>query len=58
VHPALLAADPARALLEVRGVGLVGAHLLRGDDEVEVARDVAARLAQQLVVDVRDQDPV
>ena len=55
VDPALLAADAALALLEVRGVGLVGAHLLRGDDEVEVDRDVAAGLAEQLVVDVRDQ---
>src|SRR5436190_20153782 len=55
VHPALLGADPPRALVEVRGIGLVGAHLLGGDDEVEVVRDVAARLAEQLVVDVRDQ---
>src|SRR5947209_11307948 len=35
VHPAALAAEPPRALLEVRRVGLVAAHLLRGDDEVE-----------------------
>ena len=55
VHPALLAADPALGLLEVRGVGLVGADLLRGDDEVEVDLEVAPRLAQQLVVDVGDQ---
>ena len=55
VHPALLAADAALALLEVRGVGLVGADLLRGDDEVEVRLEVAARLAEQLVVDVGDQ---
>ena len=55
VHPALLAAHPALALLEVGGVGLVGADLLRGDDEVEVDLEVAARLAQQLVVDVGDQ---
>ena len=41
VHPALLAADAALALLEVRGVGLVGAHLLRGHDEVEVERGCA-----------------
>jgi len=39
----------------VRHVGLVGAHLLGGDDEVEVVRDVAPRLAQELVVDVRDE---
>ena len=55
VDPALLGAHPPRALLEVRRVGLVGAHLLGGDDEVEVVRDVAPRLAEQLVVDVRDQ---
>src|ERR1019366_6806095 len=55
VDPALLPADPARALVEVGEVGLVGAHLLRRQDEVEVDRDVAARLAEQLVVDVRDQ---
>ena len=55
VHPALLAADPPRALVEVRRVGLVGADLLRGDDEVEVERDVAPRLPEQLVVDVGDQ---
>src|SRR5215213_7393405 len=55
VDPALLRADAPGALLEVRGVGLVGAHLLGGDDEVEVGGQVPARLAQQLVVDVRDQ---
>src|SRR3954447_11691669 len=55
VHPALLAADAALALLEVRGVGLVGADLLRGHDEVEVDLEVTARLAEQLVVDVGDQ---
>src|SRR6188472_2293328 len=55
VDPALLAADAPRALLEVRRVGLVGADLLRGDDEVEVVGNVAARLAQQLVVDVPDE---
>src|SRR3954454_14317518 len=52
VDPALLAADAARALLEVRGVGLVGANLLGGDDEVEVRGDVPAGLAEELVVDV------
>src|SRR5215210_5862966 len=55
VHPALLAADAALALLEVRGVGLVGADLLRGHDEVEVDLEVPAGLAEQLVVDVGDQ---
>src|SRR3954462_15302760 len=55
VDPALLAADAALALLEVRGVRLVGADLLGGDDEVEVAGDVTAGLAEQLVVDVGDQ---
>jgi hypothetical protein len=55
VHPALLGADPALALLEVGGVGLVGADLLGGDDEVEVGLEVPARLAQQLVVDVRHE---
>src|ERR671933_287864 len=55
VDPALLRADAPRALGEVRRVGLVGAHLLGGDDEVEVVRDVTPRLAEQLVVDVRDE---
>src|SRR5579875_379507 len=55
VDPALLGADAPLALGEVRRVGLVGAHLLRGDDQVEVERDVPPRLAQQLVVDVGDQ---
>src|SRR5690349_6923200 len=52
VHPALLGADPPLALLEVRGVRLVGADLLGGDDEVEVQPEVTAGLAEQLVVDV------
>ena len=55
VHPPLLAADAPGALGEVGEVGLVGAHLLGGDDEVEVDRDVAAGLAEQLVVDVGEQ---
>src|SRR4051794_3230689 len=55
VHPALLRADPPRALGEVGRVGLVGAHLLGGDHEVEVERDVAAGEPEELVVDVRDQ---
>ena len=55
VHPAALAAHAPRALGEVGGFGLVGAHLLRGHDEVEVDRDVPARLPEQLVVDVREQ---
>src|SRR3954453_18787548 len=54
-HPALLGPDPPRALAAGGGVGLVGAHLLGGDDEIEVERDVPARLAEQFVVDVRDQ---
>jgi hypothetical protein len=37
------------------GLGLVGADLLGGHHEVEVDRDVAAGLPQQLVVDVREQ---
>ncbi len=41
-------------LLEVGGVGLVAAHLLRGDDEFELGAQVPARDAEQLVVDVRD----
>src|SRR3954451_5760061 len=55
VHPALLAADAALALLEVRGVGLVGADLLGRHDEVEVRLQPAAGLAEQLVVHVGDQ---
>ena len=58
MDPALLAAEAALGLLEVRGVGLVGADLLRGHDEIEVDLEVAARLAQQLVVDVGDQPDV
>ena len=37
------------------GIGLVGADLLGGDDQIEVQRYVAPGLAQQLVVDVGDQ---
>src|SRR3954468_573834 len=48
VDPALLAADAALALLEVRGVGLVGADLLGRHHEVEVRLEVAPRLAEQL----------
>src|SRR3954447_20075720 len=55
VHPALLAADPPRALLEVRRVRLVRAHLLRGHDQVPIGPEMAARRAQKLVVDVGDQ---
>ena len=55
VDPAALAAHAPRALGEVGRLGLVGADLLGGDDEVEVDRDVAARLPEQLVVDVREQ---
>src|SRR3954470_7547481 len=55
VHPALLGADAPLALLEVRRIGLVGAHLLRGDHEVEVGLEVPPREAQELVVDVGDQ---
>src|SRR5215207_5474588 len=55
VHPALLGADPALALLEVGGVRLVGADLLRRHHEVEVRLEVPPRLPQQLVVDVGDQ---
>src|SRR4029077_6593092 len=47
VHPAALAADAPGALGEVRGFGLVGAHLLGVDDEVEVDRAVAGGLAPQ-----------
>src|SRR5579875_3833938 len=52
VHPPFLAADPSLTFDEVGGVRLVGAHLLGSHDEVEVERDVAAGLAEQLVVDV------
>ena len=55
VDPPLLGPDAPRALGEVGGIGLVGADLLGGDDEVEVERDVAAREPEQLVVDVRDE---
>ena len=44
VNPVALAAHAARELGEVRRVGLVGAHLLGGHDEVEDVRDVPARL--------------
>src|SRR4051794_23552864 len=54
VKPALLAADAACALLEVRGIGLVAAHLLGGHDQVKLGAEVAARDAEQLVVDVGD----
>jgi hypothetical protein len=57
VDPAFLAADPPRALFEVDRVGLVAAHLLGGDDEVEFGAQVAAGDAEQLVVDVGD-DPI
>src|SRR5829696_7585335 len=56
VDPAALAADPALALLEVRRIRLVRAHLLRRHDQVEVRAEVTPRGAEQLVVDVR-QDP-
>src|SRR3954468_20909136 len=55
VDPPLLRAHAPLALVEVRRVGLVGADLLRGDHEVEVGREVAPRLPEELVVDVRDQ---
>src|SRR6476620_6536547 len=55
VDPALLAADPPAALLEVGRVGLVGAHLLRGHDQVPVDPEVATSSAEQLVVDVGDE---
>src|SRR5215207_7293190 len=43
VHPvALELLDPACALLEVRRIGLVAAHLLRGHHQVEVHAEVAA----------------
>src|SRR3954463_8152936 len=43
VEPALLAADPPRALLEVSRVGLVRADLLSGHDQVPVGPEVATR---------------
>src|SRR3954454_12460114 len=43
VHPALLGADAPLALLEVRGIGLVGPHLLGGHHEVEVHPEVPPR---------------
>src|SRR5688500_3580249 len=58
VDPALLAADAALGLLEVGVVGLVAAHLLRGDDEVELGAQVAPRDPEQLVVDVGDDADV
>ena len=54
VDPTLLGADPALTFGEVGGIGLIGADLLSGDDEIEVERDVTPRLAEQLVVDVGD----
>src|SRR3954469_2059855 len=54
VHPARLAADAALALLEVSRVWLVRAHLLSGDDEVEVDAEMTPGRAEQLVVDVRE----
>src|SRR6476620_965917 len=55
VDPALLAADPARALLEVGGIGLVRTHLLRRHDQVPVDPEMPACGAKQLVVDVGDE---
>src|SRR5439155_8603719 len=43
------------ALAEVGGIGLVATDLLSGHHQVEVRAEVAARGAEQLVVDVRDQ---
>jgi hypothetical protein len=54
VQPAFLAAHAPRRLFEVDRVGLVAAHLLGGDDEVEFGAQVAARDAEQFVVDVGD----
>src|SRR6478735_9803346 len=42
VHPALLGADATLGLLEVRGVRLVGADLLGGDDQIEIGLEPAA----------------
>ena len=58
VHPALLAADPPRALLEVGRIGLVAAHLLGRDHQVELGSQVTTRDAEQLVVDVGDDPDV
>jgi hypothetical protein len=58
VDPALLAAEAPRALAEVRLVGLVRAHLLRRHDDAELGPQVAARDAQELVVDVGDDADV
>src|SRR5215212_699552 len=55
VHPPFLAAHPALGLGEVGGVGFVGPDLLGRDHQVEVDRHVTAGLAEQLVVDVRNQ---
>src|SRR6202035_4636629 len=52
VNPALLRAQAPGALDEVGRVGLVGADLLGGYDEIEVHRYVPTGLAEQLVVDV------
>src|SRR5919112_2956747 len=54
VHPvALQLVDPARAFLEMSRIRLVAAHLLGGNDEVEVHAEVPAGGAEELVVDVR-----
>src|SRR3954447_5166375 len=58
VKPALLAADSARAFLEVRWIRLVAADLLRGHDEVELGAEVAPGDAEKFVVDVRDDPPL
>ena len=55
MDPALLAADATGELLEVSGLRLVGANLLRGHNKVKVKRDVTAGFAEQLVVNVGDQ---
>src|SRR5205085_4533887 len=55
MDPAALGTDAALALDEVRRVRLIGADLLRGHDKVEIQRDLPSRLAEELVVDVRDQ---
>src|SRR5215207_10403801 len=56
VQPAFLPTDATGALLEVRRVGLVASNLLGSDHEVELGSKMAARDAEQLVVDVGD-DP-
>ena len=44
--------------LEVRMSRLVGPHLLRGDDDVEIDGEMLARRGEQVVVDVRqDAEP-